>query len=72
MVRMSSSSLYVNGAEDPSWRIVDTWSLGESGSAEIPVSYAYSDTFTFQPGEYTVELYVNYQLAQRGTFTVSE
>ena len=64
--------LYINGEEDPSWRILDTWSLGESGSAEIPVSYAYSDTFTFQPGDYTVELYVNYQLAQRGSFTVSE
>ncbi|MEI8132509.1 MAG: tetratricopeptide repeat protein [Leptolinea sp.] len=64
--------LYINGAEDPSWRILEAWSLGESGSAEIPVSYAYSDTFTFQPGEYTVELYVNYQLAKRGSFTVSD
>jgi tetratricopeptide (TPR) repeat protein len=64
--------LYINGEEDPSWRILDSWSLGESGSAEIPVSYAYSDTFTFHPGEYIVELYVDYQLAQRGVFLVGE
>lgn len=64
--------LYVNGQEDPSWRIVEPWELGESGSAEIPVSYAYSDTFTFESGEYTVELYIDYQLVQRASFTVSE
>jgi tetratricopeptide (TPR) repeat protein len=64
--------LYINGVEDPSWRIVDTWSLGAEGSAEIPISYAYSDTFVFEPGTYTVELYIDYQLVQRGTFTVIE
>ncbi|MCE1253184.1 MAG: tetratricopeptide repeat protein [Anaerolineae bacterium] len=64
--------LYINGEEDPSWRLVEPWNLGESGTAEIPLSYAYSDTFTFQPGEYTVEMYVDYQLAQRGFFSIEE
>jgi tetratricopeptide (TPR) repeat protein len=63
--------LYVNGEEDPSWRLVEKWSLGPSGSAQIPIGYAYSDTFTFAPGEYTVEVYVDYQLAQRGSFTIN-
>lgn len=62
--------LYVNGEEDPSWRIVDQWSLGESGTAEIPISYAYSDTFEFEPGEYIVELYVDWQLVQQGYFSI--
>lgn len=64
--------LYINGEEDPSWRIVDAWSLGSEGSAEIPISYAYSDTFVFDPGEYIVELYVNYHLVQRGVFQIEE
>jgi len=64
--------LYINGEEDPSWRILQAWDLGAEGSAEIPVSYAYSDTFVFDPGEYIVEMYVDYQLAQRGWFTITE
>ena len=64
--------LYINGEEDPSWRLDGQWDLGSAGSAEIPLSYAYSDTFVFEPGEYTVELYINYQLAQRGYFSIQE
>lgn len=64
--------LYIDGVEDPSWRILQPWDLGSDGYAEIPVSYAYSDTFVFEPGEYVVELYVNYQLAQRGSFSIIE
>jgi hypothetical protein len=64
--------LYTNGVEDPSWRIVEPWKQGASGSAEILISYAYSDTFTFAPGDYTVEIYVDHILAQRGFFTIQE
>jgi tetratricopeptide (TPR) repeat protein len=64
--------LYINGTEDPSWRILEPWTQGAEGKAEIPVSYAYSDTFVFDPGEYIVEMYVDYHLAQRGWFTISE
>ncbi len=64
--------LYINGEEDPSWRILQPWDLGAEGNAEIPVSYAYSDTFVFDAGEYVVEMYVDYQLAQRGYFTIAE
>lgn len=64
--------LYINGDEDPSWRVIEKWALNESGSATIPISYAYSDSFSFQPGEYTVELYVDYNLVQRSSFVVKE
>lgn len=64
--------LYINGEEDPSWRLQQPWDLGAEGSAEIPISYAYSDTFVFDSGQYMVELYVDNHLAQRGWFTISE
>jgi hypothetical protein len=64
--------MYIDGEEDPSWRFVDAWTLGPDGSAEIPLSLAYSNTAVFEPGEYTVEMYVDSHLAQRGTFYVEE
>lgn len=64
--------VYINGEEDPSWRLDVPWDLGPDGSAEKPLSLAYSDNFVLAPGEYTVELYVDYQLAQRGVFEVLE
>lgn len=64
--------LYINGVEDPSWRIQQEWELGADGTAEIPVSYAYSDTFVFSPGTYMVEMYVDNHLAQRGSFVITE
>ncbi len=64
--------MYVNGEEDPSWRFIENWSLGSEGSAEIPLSLAYSNTAVFAPGAYTVEMYIASHLAQRGTFYVEE
>lgn len=64
--------VYINGAEDPSWRLDLPWDLGPDGSAEKPLSLAYSDNFVLAPGEYTIELYIDYHLAQRGTFEVLE
>lgn len=63
--------VYVDGEEDPSWRIIDPWSLGTAGSAERLLSYAYSNVYTLPAGAYTVELYVDWQLAQRGHFVIA-
>jgi hypothetical protein len=62
--------VYVDGEEDPSWRVIEPWSLGESGSAEKLISFAYSNTQVLQPGVYTVEMYVDSHLAQSGNFVV--
>jgi len=64
--------LYINSEEDPSWRILQPWDLGAEGNAEIPFSYAYSDTFVFDAGEYIIEMYVDNHLAQRGWFYITE
>lgn len=62
--------VYRNGYEDPTLRVIGRWGLGESGSAAKAISYAYSDLFIFASGEYTVELYIDSRLVQRGTFIV--
>ncbi|MBI3761435.1 MAG: hypothetical protein HY260_06170 [Chloroflexi bacterium] len=62
--------VYVDDQEDPSWRIAEPWSLGASGSAEKPISFAYSNVHVLRPGEYAVEMYVASHLAQRGKFVV--
>jgi hypothetical protein len=64
--------VYVNGEEDPSWRLAAPWDLGATGTAEKPLSLAYSDVFVLTPGQYTVELYVNTQLVQHGSFVIEE
>jgi len=64
--------VYVNGEEDPSWRIITQWDQGASGSTEEFLSVAYSETFIFSPGYYTVEMYVDSHLAQSGNFEVNE
>lgn len=64
--------VFYNGEEDVSWRSVEEWSLGQAGSAEFPLSYAYSSVYTLAPGEYLVELYVDAHPAQRGYFTIEE
>ena len=62
--------VYIDGEEDPSWRLIGPWDLGTSGTAEKPLSLTYSDVFVLNPGEYTVEVYVASHLAQRGSFTI--
>ena len=62
--------VYVNGYEDYVLRAVSEWESGESGSGIKWISYAFSNVFVFTPGEYTVELYVDTQLIQTGTFRV--
>lgn len=62
--------VYHNGYEDPTLRVIGTWALQESGKGAKAISYAYSTLFVFASGEYTVELYIDSRLVQRGTFIV--
>ena len=62
--------VYVDGEEDPSWRVIAPWEAGEAGTFEQPLSLAYSDNFVLAAGDYVVEMYVDSQLAQRGYFSV--
>lgn len=62
--------VYVNGEEDPSWRLIAKWELGANGAAEKIISPGYSETFVLSAGDYDVEIYVNSQFAQRGSFSV--
>lgn len=65
--------VYHNGEEDPSWRAVDQWSLGQAGEdGFFPLSYAYSNVYSLASGEYLVEIYIDSHLAQRGYFIIEE
>jgi hypothetical protein len=64
--------VYSGGSELTDLRRVSDWSLGESGGAEKPFSYAYSDYFIFSAGEYEVDMYVDYRLVAQGRFTIRE
>ncbi len=63
--------LYIDGEEDPSWRIIEVWEDGPKGSLLFALSLAYTEAFIFDPGEYVLEMYVDSHLAQRGAFTVA-
>jgi tetratricopeptide (TPR) repeat protein len=62
--------LYHDGFEDPSWRFIEKWSLGKSGSAQKPFSLQYTNLYQFTPGEFTIEMYVDNQLLQQGSFVI--
>ena len=62
--------VYIDGEEDPSWRLIAPWDLGPSGSASRSLSLEYSDAFVLGSGEYIVEMYVDSHLAQRGGIVV--
>lgn len=64
--------VYVDGVEDPSWRLLGPWELGESGQTVQALSLAYSDVFVLPAGDYTVELYINNHFAQSGNFSIIE
>jgi tetratricopeptide (TPR) repeat protein len=59
--------IYRNGVEDPSLRVTAEWGLNDSGIAVKDISYAYSSVFVLRSGEYTIELYIDNYLVQRGT-----
>ena len=63
--------IYHDGVEDTSWRVVDEWKGGgDKGEFEQVLSPGYTDTFKFEPGEYLVEVYVDFHHAASGTFVV--
>jgi tetratricopeptide (TPR) repeat protein len=64
--------VYVNGEEDGALRLEDQWNMGQSGQAEYRVGLTYSKLFTLSPGEYQVDLFVSWRLAQSGRFTVQK
>lgn len=62
--------VYIDGEEDPSWRVMQAWDLGSTGSAEIPISLSYSNSSVLDSGLYTVEVYIDSQLLGRNWFSV--
>lgn len=64
--------VFRGATEEPSWRIVDKWALGASGSAQYSLTPGYTDTFAFPADVYTVEIFVDGHMASRSSFTVLE
>jgi tetratricopeptide (TPR) repeat protein len=62
--------VYVDGVEDPTWRLIVPWQLGKDGTAEFNLTPSYSGTTALSTGEWEVELYVDSHLSQRGGFVV--
>ena len=64
--------VFVNGDERPEFRLKTVWDKGESGAAEQPFGeeYAYSNIYSFETGDYIIEMYVDNQFAQIGSFDI--
>ncbi|MBS2036883.1 tetratricopeptide repeat protein [bacterium] len=65
---------FKDGEELESWRWEETWTkdAAGSGSWEEPLYPEYSESFRFEPGDYYVEIFVDYHLAAYGNFKVEE
>ncbi|HNK64497.1 MAG TPA: tetratricopeptide repeat protein, partial [Anaerolineales bacterium] len=62
--------VYVNGAEDQSLRAVVTDDLSSGNTWFRTFGYEFTNVFILSEGEYTVELFADNKLVQRGTFHV--
>lgn len=62
--------VYYNGQEDISFRSIWDPDLSGSNTWYKTVGFTTTDTFVLSPGEFFVELYVDYHLVQTGTFYV--
>lgn len=62
--------VYVNGVEDQSLRIVADDDISSGSTWYRTFGYQYTNVFILSEGEYTVELYADNKLVQRGTFYV--
>ncbi|NOH02516.1 MAG: tetratricopeptide repeat protein [Chloroflexi bacterium] len=62
--------VYVNGIEDQSLRIVSNDDISSGSTWYRTFGYEYTNVFILSEGEYTVELYADNKLVQRGTFYV--
>ena len=63
---------FKDGEELESWRWEESWTQEGKGEWDEPLYPEYSESFRFEPGEYSVEIFVDYQLAGYGTFKVEE
>lgn len=63
---------FLDGEELESWRWEETWAQNGSGSWDTTLYPEYSESFRFEPGAYSVEIFVDYHLAAYGDFRVSE
>ena len=64
--------IYINGSEDQSLRVVTQEDISAGASWYRTFGYNYTGVFILTSGEYTVELYADSKLVQRGTFYVEE
>lgn len=62
--------VYVNGTEDQSLRILANDDISTGSTWYRTFGYDYTNVFILSEGEYTVELYADHKLVQRGTFYV--
>jgi len=64
---------YRNGVQDPSWSFNERWSsANKAGQASLTISPSYSSVYIVPPGLYSVDIYINGQMLQRGEFTVDD
>ena len=63
---------FQDGEELESWRWEETWAEDGDGEWEEPLYPEYSESFRFEPGDYYVEIFVDYHLAAYGNFKVEE
>lgn len=61
---------FKGATEQPSWRVVEKWTLGTEGEFIYILAPSYTDTFVFPDETYTVEVFVDGHLAVRGSFSV--
>src|SRR5258706_5565227 len=64
---------YRNGVQDPSWSFNERWaSTNKAGQANHTVMPFYISVYNVPPGLYSVDIYINGQMLQRGEFTVDD
>jgi len=65
--------VYRNGVQDPSWSFNQIWSgKKQDGQTSFTISPNYNSLYIVPPGVYTVDLYINGQIAQQSSFTVTD
>ncbi len=64
------AKFFADGEESTALRVVEEWSGGEVGEAEL--SFGSDSTRYMYPGDYQIELYVDAHLVQVGEFTIEE
>ena len=65
--------VYRNGVQDPSWSFNQIWSgKKQDGQTSFTISPAYNSLYIVPPAVYTVDLYINGQIAQQSRFSVTD